>query len=91
MRKRALGVAALTTLALTACGGSDPAAAPSAAPSESASAAPASGKLVIWADPNRVKALAPFADQFGTENGVTVEVKEISKDNQQTFQIATVR
>ncbi|TXK41636.1 maltose ABC transporter substrate-binding protein [Nonomuraea sp. C10] len=88
MSKRALGVAALATLALTACGGSDPAA-PSAAPSESASAAPASGNLVIWADPNRVKALTPFADQFGTENGVTVEVKEISKDNQQTFLTAS--
>lgn len=89
MSKRALGVAALATLALTtACGGSDPAA-PSAAPSASASAAPAGGKLVIWADPNRVKALTPFADQFGTENGVTVEVKEISKDNQQTFLTAS--
>ncbi|MFD2353121.1 extracellular solute-binding protein [Nonomuraea ferruginea] len=50
---------------------------------------PASGNLVIWADPNRVKALTPFADQFGTENGVTVEVKEISKDNQQTFLTAS--
>ncbi|MGI5271073.1 sugar ABC transporter substrate-binding protein [Nonomuraea sp. CA-218870] len=88
MSKRVLGVAALATLALTACGGSDPAT-PSAAPSGSASAAPASGKLVIWADPNRVKALKPFADQFGTENGVTVEVKEISKDNQQTFLTAS--
>ncbi|WP_336205151.1 sugar ABC transporter substrate-binding protein [Nonomuraea sp. LPB2021202275-12-8] len=93
MRKRALGVAALATLAFaaTACGGSDPAA-PSAAPSGSASAPAAdkgSGKLVIWADPNRVKALKPFADQFGTENGVTVEVKEISKDNQQTFLTAS--
>ncbi|MEV6156338.1 maltose ABC transporter substrate-binding protein [Nonomuraea sp. NPDC052129] len=96
MRKRALGVAALTSLALaaTACGGSQPGT-PSAAPSGSAAAsssAPAdkgSGKLVIWADPNRVKALKPFAEQFGTENGVTVEVKEISKDNQQTFLTAS--
>jgi arabinogalactan oligomer/maltooligosaccharide transport system substrate-binding protein len=80
-------MAALASLAFTAtaCGGSDPAA-PSAAPSGSASAtAQAGGTLIIWADPNRVKALRPFADQFGTENGVTVEVKEISKDNQQTF------
>lgn len=87
MRKRTLSMAALASLAFTAtaCGGSDPAA-PSAAPSGSASAtAQAGGTLVIWADPNRVKALRPFADQFGTENGVTVEVKEISKDNQQTF------
>jgi arabinogalactan oligomer/maltooligosaccharide transport system substrate-binding protein len=80
-------MAALASLAFTAtaCGGSDPAA-PSAAPSGSAPATgQAGGTLVIWADPNRVKALRPFADQFGTENGVTVEVKEISKDNQQTF------
>jgi len=92
MRKRALGVAALATLAFaaTACGGADPSA-PSAAPSGPASSAPAApaGNLVIWADPNRVKALKPFADQFGTENGVTVEVKEISKDNQQTFLTAS--
>ncbi|MGN9780507.1 sugar ABC transporter substrate-binding protein [Nonomuraea sp. ZG12] len=87
MRTRALSTAALVILALsaTACGGSDPAA-PSAAPSGSAPATgQGSGTLVIWADPNRVKALRPFAEQFGTENGVTVEVKEISKDNQQTF------
>src|SRR5687768_1115431 len=87
MRKRTLSMAALASLAFTAtaCGGSDPAA-PSAAPSGSAPATgQAGGTLVIWADPNRVKALRPFADQFGTENGVTVEVKEISKDNQQTF------
>lgn len=87
MRKRTLSVAALASLAFaaTACGGSDPAA-PSAAPSGSAApTGQAGGTLVIWADPNRVKALRPFADQFGTENGVTVEVKEISKDNQQTF------
>uniref|UniRef100_UPI000DE56BC6 sugar ABC transporter substrate-binding protein n=1 Tax=Nonomuraea lactucae TaxID=2249762 RepID=UPI000DE56BC6 len=64
----------------------------SAAPTASTGAsAPAGngGTLVIWADPNRVKALKPFADQFGTENGVTVEVKEISKDNQQTFLTAS--
>jgi arabinogalactan oligomer / maltooligosaccharide transport system substrate-binding protein len=87
MRKRTLSVAALASLAFaaTACGASDPAA-PAAAPSGSAApTGQAGGTLVIWADPNRVKALRPFADQFGTENGVTVEVKEISKDNQQTF------
>ncbi|MEV0595879.1 sugar ABC transporter substrate-binding protein [Nonomuraea cavernae] len=92
MRNRALGAAALATLTLaaTACGGGSTA--PSAAPTGSATAAPADkggGRLVIWADPNRVKALKPFADQFGTENGVSVEVKEISKDNQQTFLTAS--
>ncbi|NUR84119.1 MAG: maltose ABC transporter substrate-binding protein, partial [Nonomuraea sp.] len=88
MRVRVLGVAALSTLAFaaTACGDSG-STAPAAQPSGSASAsapasAPAGGTLVIWADPSRVKPLKPFADQVGTENGVTVEVKEISKDNQ---------
>jgi arabinogalactan oligomer/maltooligosaccharide transport system substrate-binding protein len=95
MRMRALGVAALATVALaaTACGGTTPAApapSPTAAP-PGGSAAPAAtgGKLVIWADPNRTKALKPFADRFGTENGVTVEVKEISKDNQAAFLTAS--
>ncbi|RVX40200.1 carbohydrate ABC transporter substrate-binding protein (CUT1 family) [Nonomuraea polychroma] len=91
MRMRALGTAAFATLAFaaTACGNSQPAspAAPSA--SASAPAATTAGNLVIWADPSRVKPLKPFADQFGTENGVTVEVKEISKDNQQTFLTAS--
>ncbi|MET9240673.1 maltose ABC transporter substrate-binding protein [Nonomuraea sp. NPDC003709] len=95
MRMRALGVAALATLAFaaTACGESQPAS-PSASPaapgaSASAPAAKSGGTLVIWADPSRVKPLKPFADQFGTENGVTVEVKEISKDNQTTFLTAS--
>ncbi|MFB4282851.1 extracellular solute-binding protein [Nonomuraea sp. MTCD27] len=92
MRMRALGVAALATLAFaaTACGSSQSAA--PAAPSASASAPTAvagGGTLVIWADPSRVQPLKPFADRFGTENGVTVEVKEISKDNQMTFLTAS--
>ncbi|MFI7441714.1 sugar ABC transporter substrate-binding protein [Nonomuraea indica] len=94
MRKPALGVAALATLAITAtaCGGGQsaaPSAAPTASTGATASAGQGGGKLVIWADPNRVKALKPFTEQFGTENGVTVEVKEISKDNQVTFLTAS--
>ncbi|MFG2074422.1 sugar ABC transporter substrate-binding protein [Nonomuraea maritima] len=92
MRLRALGVAALATLAFaaTACGQSPPSA-PAAPSASAASSAPAAdgGTLVIWADPSRVTPLKPFADQFGAENGVTVEVKEISKDNQQTFLTAS--
>ncbi|SDJ77106.1 arabinogalactan oligomer / maltooligosaccharide transport system substrate-binding protein [Nonomuraea maritima] len=92
MRLRALGVAALATLAFaaTACGESPPSA-PAAPSASAASSAPAAGggTLVIWADPSRVTPLKPFADQFGAENGVTVEVKEISKDNQQTFLTAS--
>ncbi|MFI6318440.1 extracellular solute-binding protein [Nonomuraea sp. NPDC050556] len=94
MRIRALGVAALATVAFgaTACGGGSGTAAPSpsqAATSAAPSATQAAGKLVIWADPNRTKALKPFAEKFGTENGVTVEVKEISDNNQQVFVTAS--
>ncbi|MFJ2032107.1 extracellular solute-binding protein [Streptosporangium sp. NPDC087985] len=100
MRVRVAGAAtavAALALAVTACGGGETpdAAAPSetAASETAATSAPAkdkgNGKLVIWADPNRIKALKPFADEFGTENGVTVEVKEISADNQQTFVTAS--
>lgn len=92
MRIRALGVATLATVAFgaTACGGGSGETPQASAPATSAPAATAAtGKLVIWADTNRVKALKPFAETFGTENGVTVELKEISKDNQQTFLTAS--
>ncbi|HEU4424813.1 MAG TPA: maltose ABC transporter substrate-binding protein, partial [Pilimelia sp.] len=49
----------------------------------------ASGKLVIWADDKRTAALKPFAEKFGQENGVTVEVQAISKDQQTTFVTAS--
>ncbi|WP_326822235.1 sugar ABC transporter substrate-binding protein [Streptosporangium sp. NBC_01756] len=72
--------------AITACGGetstmagSSATSAPSAAPEKG------TGRLVIWADPSRTKAIKPFADRFGAEYGVTAEVKEISDNNQQTF------
>lgn len=91
MRMRALGVAALATLAFTAtaCGSSQPAAPAASAGASSSAPAVGGGTLVIWADPPRVKPLKPFADRFGAENGVTVEVKEISKDNQVTFLTAS--
>ncbi|MEV0629139.1 extracellular solute-binding protein [Nonomuraea wenchangensis] len=92
MRKRALGVAALATLALaaTGCGGAEPATpTASSGASAPATAAASGGTLVIWADPSRVQPLQPFAEAFGKENGVTVEVKEISKDNQMTFLTAS--
>ncbi|MCF6469593.1 maltose ABC transporter substrate-binding protein [Nonomuraea sp. MG754425] len=91
MRMRALGVATLATLAFTAtaCGSSQPAAPAASAGASSSAPAVGGGTLVIWADPPRVKPLKPFADRFGAENGVTVEVKEISKDNQVTFLTAS--
>lgn len=47
------------------------------------------GKLVIWADTKRTAALEPFGKQFGQENGVSVEIKEIAENLQQTFVTAS--
>ncbi len=38
----------------------------------------AEGDLVIWADDTRVRALQPFADQFGEEQGITVTLQELA-------------
>src|SRR5690349_1433333 len=83
MRIRAITAVALIALA-AGCSGTDdtPATATSAAPA-------AGGKLVIWGDDKRAAALKPFADRFGQENGVTVEVQAISKDQQTTFVTAS--
>jgi arabinogalactan oligomer/maltooligosaccharide transport system substrate-binding protein len=83
MRIRTAGVVTALALALAASGcsgGADD-------PETPASAGPAgaSGKLVIWGDDKRAAALKPFAEKFGSENGVTVEVQAISKDQQTTF------
>ena len=69
-------------LSAAACGGD---ATPEAQPSKDKG----NGKLEIWADPKRTAALKPFAEQFGKENGVTVEVKEIAENLQQTFVTAS--
>lgn len=37
----------------------------------------ADADLVIWADADRVEVLTPFADQFATDNGITVAVQEV--------------
>ena len=85
MRIRTAGVVTVLALALAASGcsggGDDP--------ETPASAAPAGGKLVIWGDDKRAAALKPFAEKFGQENGVTVEVQAISKDQQTTFVTAS--
>jgi ABC-type glycerol-3-phosphate transport system substrate-binding protein len=39
--------------------------------------------------PQADRALKPFADQFGKDNGVTVTVKEIAENLQQTFVTAS--
>ena len=71
---------------------SRPASAPaSAAASEPAASEPAAGggELVIWADDKRAAALKPLAEQFGTENGVTVKVQAVSKDLIANFKTAS--
>ncbi|MEU2611405.1 maltose ABC transporter substrate-binding protein [Micromonospora sp. NPDC007271] len=86
MRIRTAGVVAVLGLALAAsgCGGSD-----SDKPAAKESAKASGGKLVIWADDKRTAALKPFADEFGKENGVTVEVNAVSKDLQTNFVTAS--
>ncbi|RZU48318.1 arabinogalactan oligomer/maltooligosaccharide transport system substrate-binding protein [Krasilnikovia cinnamomea] len=88
MRIRTAGVVATLTLALAAAGcgtgGSD-----KPGTSQSAGPAAAGGKLVIWADDKRAAALKPFANKFGQENGVTVQVQAISKDQQTAFVTAS--
>ena len=79
MRIRTLAAVALITLAAGCSGGG------SDQPSSTGSAPASGGKLVIWGDDKRAAALKPFADRFGRENGVTVEVQAISKDQQTTF------
>ncbi|MFC8849548.1 MULTISPECIES: extracellular solute-binding protein [unclassified Micromonospora] len=88
MRIRTAGVVAVLGLALAAsgCGGSDD---DSSTPAAKESAGATGGKLVIWADDKRTAALKPFADKFGQENGVTVEVQAVSKDLQTTFVTAS--
>ncbi|WBB65071.1 maltose ABC transporter substrate-binding protein [Micromonospora sp. WMMD812] len=85
MRIRTAGVVAVFALALAAsgCGGG------SDDPATKESPKAAGGKLVIWADDKRTAALKPFAEKFGQENGVTVEVQAVSKDLQTNFVTAS--
>jgi len=80
----AAGLAAALALAAAGCGSSDGEPATTDSPD-----AATGGTLVIWADDKRSAALAPFAEQFGADNGVTVEVQAISKDQQTTFVTAS--
>ncbi|MFI5892932.1 extracellular solute-binding protein [Actinoplanes sp. NPDC051513] len=90
MRIRAAGVAGALTLALLAagCGGNSDKS-DKAATDNASAGTKATGELVIWADDKRAAALKPFADKFGTENGVTVKIQAISKDQQTTFVTAS--
>lgn len=85
MRIRTAGVAAALALTLAAAGCGDGDGKPTGSDTPKADG----GKLVIWADDKRTAALKPFAERFGQENGVTVEVQAISKDQQTTFVTAS--
>ncbi|MEU8311168.1 maltose ABC transporter substrate-binding protein [Micromonospora sp. NPDC048887] len=87
MRIRTAGVVAVLGLALAASGCGDSGSDDKPAAGESAKAT--GGKLVIWADDKRTAALKPFAEEFGKENGVTVEVQAVSKDLQTNFVTAS--
>jgi arabinogalactan oligomer / maltooligosaccharide transport system substrate-binding protein len=84
MRIRTAGLIVVTALALAAsgCGDGD-------ATGDNNDQQAASGSLVIWADDKRTAALKPFAEQFGKDNGVQVEVKAVSKDLQTNFVTAS--
>ncbi|GAA3206824.1 maltose ABC transporter substrate-binding protein [Actinocorallia longicatena] len=92
MRIRSAGVAALAlglAFSAAACGGSKSEDTPAPAATTSAALDKGNGKLVIWADDKRAPVLKSFADQFGTENGVQVEVKAFAENLQTTFLTAS--
>ena len=93
MRIRATGVTAALTCALllAGCGssGSGESGKNDSSGNGTKAGNKAAGELVIWADDKRSAALKPFADKFGSENGVTVKVQAISKDQQTTFVTAS--
>lgn len=85
MQIRTAGVVSLLALALVTagCGGKADKTAADKSTSKSQS------QLVIWADDKRAAVLQPFADRFGAENGVTVKVQAISKDQETAFVTAS--
>lgn len=84
MRIRTAGVVAAAALMLVAgaCGSQKKS-------NTSTAAKKSGGTLVIWADDKRTAALKPFADQFGKENGLTVQVQAVSKELQTNFLTAS--
>ncbi|AEG43213.1 extracellular solute-binding protein [Isoptericola variabilis] len=76
MRRAAIPVAALATLALvTACGGGE-GQSPEATPDDTTQATEpaASGSITVWVDENREPAVAAAAETFTAETGVEVEL-----------------
>jgi arabinogalactan oligomer / maltooligosaccharide transport system substrate-binding protein len=80
---RAAAALVAVTLLAAACGGGDDEPA-GGGDATGGNAAPAGGALVIWADEVRSKSLKPLADQFGTDNGVTVSLQSIPGDKLQS-------
>ena len=83
MRTRTASVVVAAAVALFAAGCSK------GTPAPATTSAGAGGTLVIWADDQRAAALKPFAEKFGKDNGVTVDVQAISKDLQTNFVTAS--
>ena len=105
MQKRLLGAASLVGVAallMSACGGSTPtpaatgdAAATTTTPAATSTTtgAPvrdASVDLVIWSDADRATILKKYADQFGQEQGIKVQI-QVSTDVRKDFKAATER
>jgi arabinogalactan oligomer/maltooligosaccharide transport system substrate-binding protein len=84
MRIRTAGVTALLaglTLSAAACGSSSG----SKSTTTNTAVDKGNGKLVIWSDDKRAPVIKTFADQFGKENGVQVEVKGFAENLNTTF------
>ena len=80
---RAAALLAAVTMFAAACGGGDEEPGGGAATGTGDNAAAGGGALMIWADEVRSKSLKPLAEQFGTDNGVTVSVQSIPGDKLQ--------
>jgi arabinogalactan oligomer/maltooligosaccharide transport system substrate-binding protein len=59
------------------------------APTPAASADAGAAKLLIWADDKRAAAIKPLAEQWATDNGVTVEVQAITENLTTQFKTAS--
>ena len=93
---RALAPAVAATFLLAACGGGDGGstesqepANPEETPAETATAegeiTRGDADLVIWTDALKIDAIKPIAEDFGEQNGISVEVQAVSSDLQTNF------
>jgi arabinogalactan oligomer/maltooligosaccharide transport system substrate-binding protein len=93
---RAIAPAVAATFLLAACGGGDGGstesqepANPEETPAETATAegeiTRGDADLVIWTDALKIDAIKPIAEDFGEQNGISVEVQAVSSDLQTNF------